>query len=173
MISQAEASISALQNEPEAIEWLQARVLELTNRARRINKTPDKIISAGAGQRWNVDELFAMSQISLLRFVHSLPTNVSVEFLDISFVQKSPDLPGNGTSRYQPPHPRLHTYQLNRERMWCPWRAVNIWGRRGVQHHGCSPASTSSADGLAESSRRCDSDNNSCADAACGSRLAS
>ena len=95
LISQAEASMSALQNEPEAIEWLQSRVSELTSGVRRIGKAPDKIILAGAGRSWNVDELFAMSQISLLRFVHGLPTNVSVEFLDIPFVPKvKPRSPG-------------------------------------------------------------------------------
>jgi hypothetical protein len=81
--------MSALQNEPEAIEWLQSRVSDLTGGVRRIDKVPERIILAGAGRSWNVDELFAMSQISLLRLVRGLPTNVSVEFLDIPFVPKT------------------------------------------------------------------------------------
>lgn len=88
LISQAEASMSALQYEPDAIGWLRSRVSELTSGVRTVDRVPDKIILAGAGRRWNADELFAMSQISLLRFVHGLPRNVSVEFLDIPFVPK-------------------------------------------------------------------------------------
>lgn len=88
LISQAEASMSALQNESEATRWLDEQLAERTHGGRRITQVPDTIILAAAGRRWNSDDLFAMSQISLLRFFHGLPRNVELKFVDIPFNPK-------------------------------------------------------------------------------------
>lgn len=89
LISQAEASMSALQNEPDALTWLSEEVRKQSVQKRTVRGVPDNIVLAGAGRQWNVKELFAMSQISLLRFIHGLPRNISVTFADIPYMPKS------------------------------------------------------------------------------------
>lgn len=88
LISQAQASISALQNEPAALRWLRDEVAERTHGARVVTQVPQTIVLAGAGRQWNTNDLFAMSQISLLSFFHSLPRNVDLKFADIPYVPK-------------------------------------------------------------------------------------
>jgi uncharacterized protein (TIGR04141 family) len=88
LISQAQASISALQNEPAALRWLRDEVAERTHGARVLTQAPQTVVLAGAGRQWNTNDLFAMSQISLLSFFHGLPRNVDLQFADIPYVPK-------------------------------------------------------------------------------------
>ncbi|HKN97238.1 MAG TPA: TIGR04141 family sporadically distributed protein [Pseudonocardiaceae bacterium] len=88
LISQAEASITALQNEPGALAWLRTEVERRTGGVRTIRAVPDTIVLAAGGRRWTSDTLFAMSQISLLTFYHSLPRNVGLRFADIPYEPK-------------------------------------------------------------------------------------
>ncbi|HVV18856.1 MAG TPA: TIGR04141 family sporadically distributed protein [Pseudonocardiaceae bacterium] len=88
LISQAEASIAALQNEPAAFAWLRQGVERETHGARTLSRIPETIVLAAGGRRWNTDELFAMSQISLLTFYHGLPRNVRLCFADIPYARR-------------------------------------------------------------------------------------
>ncbi|WP_344073672.1 TIGR04141 family sporadically distributed protein [Prauserella alba] len=88
LIAQAEASISALTYEPAAMEWLTSQ-LNQSSKGRIIPKgVPSTVVLACGGRKWKARDLFAMSQINLLRFANALPPNVDLKFADIPYGPK-------------------------------------------------------------------------------------
>ena len=58
--------------------------------------TPDSPFLRVVGRTWNVDELFTLSQVSLLRLSQTLSTfGVELQFADIPFVAKAKGKPAD------------------------------------------------------------------------------
>ena len=89
LYTQALVSTEALRDEPEALSQLARKAVE-QEPGRIIGETPGTVVLAAAGRSWNVDELFTLSQVALLRLdraVRSLRS--TLRFADIPFVPKT------------------------------------------------------------------------------------
>lgn len=88
LYTQAQASAWAQRFEPEAMQQLQDKV-RVIDPNRVITDRPKVVVLAIAGRQWHVDELFSLSQVSLLRLSQELRNlGVELQFADIPFVPK-------------------------------------------------------------------------------------
>lgn len=88
LFTQAQASAESLRFEPEAL-------IELNQRVAAADPTlvmpdgPTTVVLAAAGRPWNVDRLFSLSQLSLLRLDRRMrQLGLRLEFADIPYVAK-------------------------------------------------------------------------------------
>jgi uncharacterized protein (TIGR04141 family) len=85
---QAQVSADALRDEPEAMLQLVGKIRNL-DPERVLAAPPDTVVLAAAGRSWNVDSLFTLSQIALLRLDRTLRgQRMTLKFADIPFVPK-------------------------------------------------------------------------------------
>ena len=88
LFTQARVSAWAQRLEPEALRQLDAKVREL-DADRRVVERPRVVVLAIAGRRWDVDQLFTLSMVDLLRLNEDLHHHgVELRFADIPFVPK-------------------------------------------------------------------------------------
>ncbi|ATY16271.1 hypothetical protein CU254_10370 [Amycolatopsis sp. AA4] len=88
LYTQALVSAEALHDEPEALAQLADKVSTL-DPGRTLGGAPDTVVLAAAGRAWEVDELFTLSQVALLRLdraVRSLRATLKVA--DIPYTAK-------------------------------------------------------------------------------------
>ncbi|EHR51644.1 hypothetical protein SacmaDRAFT_3423 [Saccharomonospora marina XMU15] len=89
LFTQAAVSAEAIRHEPDAA------LTELDNKVRaldptRTNAEPSTIVLAVAGRTWDVDELFTLSQIGLLKLNSIMRTlRIRLEFADIPYTPKT------------------------------------------------------------------------------------
>ncbi|HKN52052.1 MAG TPA: TIGR04141 family sporadically distributed protein [Amycolatopsis sp.] len=87
LYTQALVSADALGNEPDALAQLAEKAAA---HGRVITETPRTVVLAAAGRSWNVDELFTLSQVSLLRLDRAVRAlQATLRFADIPFVPKA------------------------------------------------------------------------------------
>lgn len=87
LYTQASVSAEALRDEPEASTQLNAKIAELD--PGRSPVEPSTVVLAIAGRRWDVDQLFTLSQLSLLRLDRTLRhLRMKLEFAEIPFTPK-------------------------------------------------------------------------------------
>jgi uncharacterized protein (TIGR04141 family) len=87
LFTQAAVSAEALREEPEAMAELVDKVRERDSR--RVVADPSVVVLAIAGREWTVDQLFTLSQVSLLRLDRTLRrVQMKLEFADIPFKPK-------------------------------------------------------------------------------------
>jgi uncharacterized protein (TIGR04141 family) len=85
LYTQALASADALSNEPEALTQLAGKVAF----DRIVTEAPRTVVLAAAGRSWNIDELFTLSQVSLLRLDRAVRgLQATLRFADIPFTPK-------------------------------------------------------------------------------------
>ncbi|GAB3148036.1 TIGR04141 family sporadically distributed protein [Amycolatopsis stemonae] len=85
LCTQALVSADALAYEPEALAQLAAKAP-----GRAITRVPRTVVLAAAGRSWNVDELFTLSQVALLRLDRSVRAlQATLRFADIPYEPKS------------------------------------------------------------------------------------
>jgi uncharacterized protein (TIGR04141 family) len=92
LYTQALVSADALAYEPEALQQLAQKAAP----DRKITSTPRTVVLAAAGRAWNVDELFTLSQVALLRLDRAVRAlQATLRFADIPFQPKTrhPRLP--------------------------------------------------------------------------------
>ncbi len=88
LYTRAQVSAWAQRFEPEAVEQLRDKVRTIDGN-RVITDRPTVVVLAIAGRQWDVDQLFTLSQVSLLRLNHELHNlGVELQFADIPFVKK-------------------------------------------------------------------------------------
>ncbi|WP_177215515.1 TIGR04141 family sporadically distributed protein [Actinokineospora terrae] len=88
LFTQARASAWAQRLEPEALVQLRDKVWALDS-TRTITTRPRTVVLAIGGRRWDVNTLFTLSQVGLLRLVQDLSyLGVTLEFANIPFVAK-------------------------------------------------------------------------------------
>lgn len=81
---QAEVSATALRDEPEALEQLRQKARELDPQRKSV--TPSTVVLAIGGRTWDVDRLFTLSQLGLLRLYRSVRAlQMDLRFADIPF----------------------------------------------------------------------------------------
>ncbi|XVS66019.1 TIGR04141 family sporadically distributed protein [Actinosynnema sp. CA-299493] len=88
LFTQARVSAWAQRLEPEALRQLDAKVRDL-DPGRRVVERPRVVVLAVAGRRWDVDQLFTLSMVDLLRLNEDLHHHgVELRFADIPFAAK-------------------------------------------------------------------------------------
>jgi uncharacterized protein (TIGR04141 family) len=81
---QADVSATALRDEPEALAQLRHKVQALDRK--RTSVTPSAVVLAIGGRAWDVDKLFTLSQLGLLRLYRSVRSlQMDLRFADIPF----------------------------------------------------------------------------------------
>ncbi|WP_329045882.1 TIGR04141 family sporadically distributed protein [Amycolatopsis sp. NBC_01488] len=86
LCTQALVSAEALAHEPEALAQLAAKAAP----DRVIDRIPRTVVLAAAGRSWNIDELFTLSQVSLLRLDRSVRAlQATLRFADVPYVPKA------------------------------------------------------------------------------------
>lgn len=89
LFTQALVSAQALRDEPEALEQLVGKVMAIDPR-RVITQVPNVVVLASAGRKWSVEQLFTLSQLSLLRLDRTLRhLRTQLAFADIPYMPKS------------------------------------------------------------------------------------
>lgn len=89
LFTQAQVSAESLRAEPDALRELNSRIASVAPN-RVMPAGPTTVVLAAAGRRWDVDQLFSLSQLSLLRLERLLRyLGLRLEFADIPFVPKS------------------------------------------------------------------------------------
>lgn len=84
LYTQALVSADALGYEPEALEQLASKT------GRAFTRPPRTVVLAGAGRSWNVDELFTLSQVALLRLDRAVRAlQAELRFADVPFQPKT------------------------------------------------------------------------------------
>lgn len=87
LITQANVAADAIRYEPAALTELNDKVRALD--AGRGQIDPDTMVLAIAGRPWQVDKLFTLSQVSLLRLAYNIRgARMNLKFADIPFVPK-------------------------------------------------------------------------------------
>ncbi|GDY33956.1 TIGR04141 family sporadically distributed protein [Gandjariella thermophila] len=87
LYTQALASATSLRDEPEARAELDKKVR--AHDASRAGLNPSAVVLAIAGRRWDIDQLFALSQIDLLRLDSAVRhQQMTLQFADIPYVEK-------------------------------------------------------------------------------------
>jgi uncharacterized protein (TIGR04141 family) len=98
---QAEVSAWSQREEPAAVQQLHAKVNKL-DRTRSITERPRTVVLAAGGRQWDVEQLFTLSQVGLLRLNMALQNmGVKLEFADIPFVPKTKAAKNKGTASGQ------------------------------------------------------------------------
>ena len=88
LYTQALVSAEALHDEPEALAQLADKVSAL-DPGRTLGGAPDTVVLAAAGRAWNVDELFTLSQVALLRLDRAVRSlRATLKFADIPHTAK-------------------------------------------------------------------------------------
>ncbi|MBB5957839.1 uncharacterized protein (TIGR04141 family) [Saccharothrix tamanrassetensis] len=88
LFTQARVSAWAQRLEPEALEQLDAKVHLIDDR-RRITKRPRVVVLAVAGRQWDVEQLFTLSMVDLLRLNEDMHHHgITLQFADIPFTAK-------------------------------------------------------------------------------------
>ncbi|WP_328611039.1 TIGR04141 family sporadically distributed protein [Amycolatopsis sp. NBC_00345] len=88
LYTQASTAAWSLREEPEALQQLNAKVSEIDGT--RLRTEPSGIVLAIAGRAWDVDQLFTMSQIGLLRLEReSRHLRTKLTFAEIPFMAKA------------------------------------------------------------------------------------
>ncbi|RZQ62326.1 TIGR04141 family sporadically distributed protein [Amycolatopsis suaedae] len=88
LFTQALVSVEALAHEPAALTQLAAKVTRL-DPGRTVATAPGTVVLAAAGRGWDADQLFTLSQISLLRLDRAVRgLGATLRFADIPFVPK-------------------------------------------------------------------------------------
>lgn len=88
LYTQAQAAADSLREEPEALEQLRGKVR--SRDPERAGITPSAFVLAIADRPWHVDQLFTMSQVSLLRLDRVMrQLRMRLEFADIPFMPKA------------------------------------------------------------------------------------
>ncbi|GGM93224.1 hypothetical protein GCM10011609_33380 [Lentzea pudingi] len=89
LYTQAQVSAWAQYFEPQAMQQLRDKVRALDS-TRDVADRPTVVVLAIAGRTWDVDTLFALSQVSLLRLSHELRgLGIELQFADIPFTAKT------------------------------------------------------------------------------------
>ncbi|HEV7976320.1 TIGR04141 family sporadically distributed protein, partial [Amycolatopsis sp.] len=87
LYTQASAAAWSLREEPEALQQLNVKVRSVDRL--RVRTEPSGIVLAIAGRGWNVDQLFTLSQIGLLRLEReSRHLRTKLTFAEIPFTSK-------------------------------------------------------------------------------------
>lgn len=88
LYTQAQVSAWSQRLEPEAMRQLRDKVRTIDS-SRLIADRPKTVVLAIGGRQWRVDQLFTLSQVSLLRLSQELRNlGVDLQFADIPFVPK-------------------------------------------------------------------------------------
>ncbi|WP_053731560.1 TIGR04141 family sporadically distributed protein [Nocardia sp. NRRL S-836] len=88
LYTQAQVSAWAQRFEPQAMEQLQDKVRAIDS-GRAITDRPKVVVLAVGGREWDVDQLFTLSQVSLLRLSQELRNlGLELQFADIPFIAK-------------------------------------------------------------------------------------
>lgn len=88
LYTQALVSAEALHDEPEALAQLAEKV-STSDEGRVLTEAPDTVVLAAAGRAWNVDELFTLSQVALLRLDRAVRSlQATLKFADIPYKAK-------------------------------------------------------------------------------------
>lgn len=89
LYTQAQVSAWSQRFEPEAMQQLRDKVRVLDS-AREITGRPKVTVLAIAGRTWDVDKLFTLSQVSLLRLSQTLRgLGIELQFADIPYIAKT------------------------------------------------------------------------------------
>nr|WP_250645178.1 TIGR04141 family sporadically distributed protein [Amycolatopsis sp. BJA-103] len=87
LFTQAQVSAQAIRDESEVLGQLNAKVKNLAPSRPALD--PSVVVLAGAGRVWDVDQLFTLSQLSLLRLNLTLRhLRCTLQFADIPFTAK-------------------------------------------------------------------------------------
>ncbi|CAM00210.1 uncharacterized protein (TIGR04141 family) [Saccharopolyspora erythraea NRRL 2338] len=87
LYTQAAVSAEALRDEPDAARQLNEKIQELS--PGRPEAQPSKVVLAIAGRSWDPQQLFTLSQVSLLRLDRTLRSyNTTLEFANIPHVRR-------------------------------------------------------------------------------------
>ena len=79
----------------DAIRYEPAALIELNNKVQALDPgrgqiDPDTMVLAIAGRPWQVDKLFSLSQVSLLRLAYNIRgARMNLQFAEIPFVPKT------------------------------------------------------------------------------------
>ncbi len=88
LYTQAQVSAWSQRFEPEAMQQLRDKVRAI-DPDRQVAERPKTVVLAIGGRTWDVDQLFTLSQVSLLRLNHELHNlGVELQFADIPYVPK-------------------------------------------------------------------------------------
>ncbi|WP_020657902.1 TIGR04141 family sporadically distributed protein [Amycolatopsis benzoatilytica] len=88
LYTQALVSAEALHDEPDALAQLAGKVSALSP-GRMLGGAPDTVVLAAAGRAWNVEELFTLSQVALLRLDRAVRSlRATLRFADIPHTAK-------------------------------------------------------------------------------------
>lgn len=99
LFTQARVSAWSLRFEPEALRQLDAKVHRLDSQ-RHVSERPTTVVLAAAGRRWQVDELFTLSLIGLLRLNDDLRyLGFELQFADIPFTPKEKKRKGSASGQ--------------------------------------------------------------------------
>lgn len=89
LFTQALVSAEALRDEREALEQLSDKVTAI-DPGRLITQAPDVVVLACAGRKWSAEQLFTLSQVSLLRLDRTLrQLRTRLVFADIPYTPKA------------------------------------------------------------------------------------
>ena len=89
LYTQAQVSAWSQRFEPQAMQQLRDKIRVLDS-TREITDRPRVAVLAIAGRTWDVDKLFTLSQVSLLRLSQTLRNlGIELQFADIPYVAKT------------------------------------------------------------------------------------
>ncbi|MDX3659555.1 TIGR04141 family sporadically distributed protein [Streptomyces sp. ID05-26A] len=98
LYTQAQVSAWAQYFEPQAMQQLRDKVRALDS-SRDVADRPTVVVLAIAGRAWDVNTLFTLSQVSLLRLSHELRgLGIELQFADIPFIAKTKGKPAGNAA---------------------------------------------------------------------------